>query len=124
MGKYEGDGASSKLGGVIQQQDNTYILTADEEVSRIIMQHKSDQVNGFTIEDLLAIALDRLDGYNAAVPDPNNACAILGIQQAILHLGKREHNRHRAGVKGTDLIIPKRERPVIVNKGKNKTAKK
>ena len=61
MGKYEGDGAPSKLGGVIQQQDNTYVLTADEEVSRILMQHKSDQVNGFTDEEIHAGGISLAD---------------------------------------------------------------
>lgn len=123
MSKYEDEGLASKLGGVIKYSDHAYTISDKDgnEQSTVILQHGNPVdpefgLNGFTIEDLLSVALDRLDGYNKAVPDPNNACAILGIQQALLHLNKREQNRHRAGVKGTDLIIPKRERPVIVQK--------
>lgn len=57
--------------------------------------------NGVTIEALLAISIDRLEGFQrGAYPCPQNAIAIEHLQQALAALHDRTKQRIERGVEG------------------------
>lgn len=57
--------------------------------------------NGVTIEALLAISIDRLEGFQrGAYPCPQNAVAIGHLQQALAVLHDRTKQRIERGVEG------------------------
>lgn len=86
-------------GGVIEvYSDGEYRLTTGEGESKLTattlqMQSGDPSVlglNGFTIEDLLNITIDRITAYNEAVPNVLNDGALVMIRQAKLNLKLRE----------------------------------
>lgn len=59
-------------------------------------------VNGVTIESLIAIAIDRLQGFqNGPLSDPRNASAIANFQAGLQYLKDRTADRVKRGVDGT-----------------------
>ena len=59
-------------------------------------------VNGVTIEALLAICIDRLQGFQSGqYPCRENALALTKIEEAMLWLHKRTHDRMNRGAEGT-----------------------
>lgn len=58
--------------------------------------------NGLQVEEVLGAALERLQGYNKAVPCRENSLAITHIEEAIMWLNKRTADREARGVEGTD----------------------
>lgn len=56
--------------------------------------------NGCTIEDVLAVALDRLRTVDVRLPCAENAVAIAHIEAAIAALSLRQSRRHYQGVQG------------------------
>lgn len=63
---------------------------------------KEEGVNGIHNEDLLAIVIDRLDGFQqGAYKCRENALALTKLQEALLWLGARTDGREKRGVEGT-----------------------
>jgi hypothetical protein len=66
---------------------------------------KESGVNGAHNEDLLAIVIDRLYGFqNSEFKCRENAIAITKIEEALLWLGKRTSDRESRGVEGTNAV--------------------
>ena len=58
--------------------------------------------NGVTIESLVAIVIDRLQGFqNGPLVDPRNANAIANFQAGLQYLKDRTADRIKRGVEGT-----------------------
>ncbi len=86
------------LGGLIEVRPHgNYRLVKSVEneakVADLQMQHGGTDPNGFTIEDLLNIVVDRINEYNDVIPDALNMGAITMIRQAQLNLKRREDLR-------------------------------
>lgn len=65
---------------------------------------KEAGVNGISNEALLAIVEDRLLGFQSGeFACPENATALIKIQEAMMWLQKRTHDRLRRGVEGTNV---------------------
>lgn len=85
-------------GGMVEvYSDGEYRMVGNDEnkatLASVQMQVGSPDVgglNGFTVEDLLNIALDRITEYNDRVPNILNDGAITMIRQAKLNLKLRE----------------------------------
>ena len=59
--------------------------------------------NGISIESLLAICLDRLEGFQSGKhPCCENAAALICLRDAMRHLHGRTRDRDRRDVEGTD----------------------
>lgn len=121
MSIYEVLGLRSHLGGVIKLTGTTYALYDQEDselpLSEIKLQKGNPNdpeigLNGFSVEDLIQIAEDRLRTLNGEVGDPNNNSAMLALNTALLHLKQRDRNRKRTGVSGTSEAIPETSRKV------------
>ena len=83
------------MGGLIEVRphgNHRLVASAEDstEIASLQMQHSGVEVNGFTIEDLLNIAIDRINEYNNVVPDALNDGAITMIRQAQFNLKRRE----------------------------------
>lgn len=92
-------------GGLIEvYSDGEYRLVTGEGESKATsasLQMQSGNpaevgLNGFTIEDLLNIAVDRITAYNEAVPHVLNDGALTMIRQAKLNLKLREDRQAKA----------------------------
>lgn len=65
---------------------------------------KENGVNGCHNEDLIAIVIDRLQGFQASeFSCRENAIAITKLEEALLWLNKRTADRVRRGVEGTSI---------------------
>lgn len=86
------------------------IMTADNEtvLTRVILQKgpiKENGVNGCHNEDLIAIVLDRLNGFQESpYKCRENACAITKLEEALMWLRKRTQDREDRLVEGTSNI--------------------
>lgn len=58
--------------------------------------------NGAYIEDLLIVALAKLEEYNKGMPSRENSLAITKIEEALLWLHYRKEERKYRGVYGTE----------------------
>jgi len=59
-------------------------------------------INGFTEEALIAIAIDRLRGYQKGPYScRENACAITHFEEGLMWLQNRSNDRERRGVEGS-----------------------
>lgn len=92
-------------GGIVEvYSDGEYRLVTGEGESKLTaaslqMQSGDPSVlglNGFTIEDLLNVAIDRITAYNEAVPHVLNDGALTMIRQAKLNLKLREDRQAKA----------------------------
>jgi hypothetical protein len=79
-----------------------------EVLSTIVFQNgpvKEAGINGIQNEDLLAIVIDRLQGFEKGPYDcVENKRALVDLYGALLHLQKRTKNREARGVEGTSAI--------------------
>ena len=92
-------------GGLIEvYSDGEYRLVTGEGESKATsasLQMQSGNpaevgLNGFTIEDLLNIAVDRITAYNEDLPSALNDGALVMIRQAKLNLKLREDRQAKA----------------------------
>ena len=66
---------------------------------------KESGINGCHNEDLIAIVIDRLKGFQSGnFPCRENAIAITKLEEALLWLNKRTNDRIARGVEGTNNI--------------------
>ena len=66
---------------------------------------KEAGVNGVMNEDLLAIIIDRLQGFQSGIYKcRENAIALTKIEEALMWLRKRTQDREDRGVEGTSTI--------------------
>ena len=66
---------------------------------------KENGVNGCHNEDLIAIVIDRLQGFQSGdFKCRENAIAITKLEEALLWLNKRTADRRKRGVEGTNII--------------------
>jgi len=76
--------------------------------SKIVFQKgpiKENGVNGCHNKDLIAIVLDRLQGFQETeFKCRENALAITKLEEALMWLNKRTQNRKKKGVEGTSKI--------------------
>lgn len=62
-------------------------------------------VNGVMNEDLIAMVIDRLQGFQEGpYKNRENAIAITKLEEALLWLRKRTMDRERRGVEGTSTV--------------------
>lgn len=110
----------SHLGGTIRVgESNEYDLVRqgvddDSIVAKIPMQkgfHEEVGVNGFTVEDVIDIAIHRIEVLNGFLESEDNLSAIVALRNAKLHLSNRERKRAKAGVFGTNEPLP--EKPKV-----------
>ena len=59
-------------------------------------------VNGCQIDDVIAWAKEKIEGFNAAFPCKENSVAITKLDEALLWLGKRKADREKRNVEGTN----------------------
>ena len=83
--------------------------TSDETSLIILFQNgpiwDSGSVNGITHEALLAVLIDRVEGFQSGPYKSNhNAEALAAIHLALHHLQARTHERIARGVEGTHQI--------------------
>lgn len=66
---------------------------------------KESGINGINNENLLAIVIDRLTGFQeGSFQCRENALALTRIQEALLWLEKRTKDREKRGVEGTTKV--------------------
>lgn len=66
---------------------------------------KENGVNGVTNEDLIAIVIARLEGFqNSDYRSRENACAITKLEEALMWLNKRTLDREARNVEGTNKV--------------------
>ena len=66
---------------------------------------KENGVNGCMNEDLIAIVIDRLQGFQSGdYKCRENAIALTKLEEALLWLRKRTMDRDRRGVEGTSVV--------------------
>lgn len=66
---------------------------------------KESGVNGVMNEDLIAMVIARLEGFqNSEFRCRENACAITKLEEALMWLKKRTISRENRGVEGTHTI--------------------
>ncbi len=66
---------------------------------------KESGVNGVMNEDLIAIVIDRLQGFQSGdYKCRENAIALTKLEEAILWLRKRTMDRERRNVEGTSIV--------------------
>ena len=65
---------------------------------------KENRVNGVMNEDLIAMVIDRLQGFqDGDYKCRENAIALTKLEEALLWLRKRTMDRERRGVEGTSI---------------------
>lgn len=82
-------------------------ITEDCIFAKVKFQHgaiKENGINGCQNEDLIAIVIDRLQGFQAGeFSCRENAIAITKLEEALLWLNKRTADRVKRGVEGTSI---------------------
>lgn len=91
----------------ISEEDNTFRVRPENMLAVIQIQHgpRSDEKSlpGVLDGDLLEIVRDRLTAFQAgAFACPENAMALVHVEEALLWLNKRVEDRVTRGVLGTD----------------------
>lgn len=77
------------------------------------VKENGDGVNGLTHEALLAVLIDRMQGFQAGpYACPENAAALNALRNAMTYLHERTQRREAAGIEGTMALDPadRRER--------------
>jgi hypothetical protein len=59
-------------------------------------------VNGCQVDDVVAWAKEKIEGFNAAFPCRENAIVVTKLDEALLWLGKRKADREKRNVEGTN----------------------
>lgn len=84
---------------------NTAAANPDIAFQNGPVKENGEGVNGVTHEALLAVLIDRLEGFQAGpYACPENARAILLLQDAMATLHTRTMKREARGVEGTHLV--------------------
>ena len=66
---------------------------------------KENAVNGVMNEDLIAIVIDRMEGFQSGkYACRENAIALTKLEESLLWLRKRTMDRERRGVEGTSAL--------------------
>lgn len=66
---------------------------------------KENGINGIHNEDLISIAIDRLESFqNSEYKCRENALAITKLEEAMMWLRKRTSDRENRGVEGTHIV--------------------
>lgn len=92
--------------------NHEYLISWTHEPSIIIQTVKfqngpvkENGVNGVMNEDLIAIVIDRLQGFQSGpYACRENAIALTKLEEALLWLNKRTADRDRRGVEGTSVV--------------------
>jgi hypothetical protein len=83
-----------------------YIIRAGDEFGRLEFQRGGileAGINGITNESLLAVVIDRLEGFQSGnFACRENAIALTRIQEALMWLNKRTADRLARGVEGKE----------------------
>lgn len=58
-------------------------------------------VNGCQIDDVIAWAKEKIEGFNATFPCRENAVVITKLDEALMWSAKRKTDREKRGVEGT-----------------------
>jgi hypothetical protein len=61
-------------------------------------------VNGAQVDDVLAVCLEKIKGFNANFACTENTYAIQHIQEALFWLRERKENREKRGVEGFNRL--------------------
>jgi len=84
------------------------VVADDKVVASVSFQNgpiKESGVNGCHQEDLLAIVIDRLQGFQSGeFACRENALALTKCEEALMWLRKRTNDRIARGVEGTNVI--------------------
>jgi len=98
----KGAGNANHQYEVIPANENGFVL------GKIAFQNgpiKENGVNGIANEDLIAIVIDRLQGFQAGdYKCRDNAVAITKLEEALMWLRKRTNEREARGVEGTNKV--------------------
>jgi len=91
--------------------ESTAFETIDDEKRRLATIHfqegaiKESGINGVMNEDLLAMVIDRLQGFQSdKFACRENAIALTKLEEALMWLRKRTDDRERRNVEGTHNI--------------------
>jgi hypothetical protein len=79
---------------------------ADQEVLRVQFQMggtADNPRNGVFIEDLIIVAISKLESYQAKFPCRENALAITKLEESLQWLTSRKADREARGVYGKDI---------------------
>lgn len=94
-------------GGACHEYEVNSVLEKREFFARVSFQNgpiKENGVNGCHQEDLLAIVIDRLQGFQAGeYACRENAIALTKLEEAMMWLNKRTTDRQNRGVEGTSV---------------------
>lgn len=114
---YVSNDTTTTIFTVKSEDDNKYFINRtvesencdfNEHLVEISFQNgpiKENGVNGCQNEDLIAIIIDRLEGFqNTEFKCRENAIAITKLEEALMWLEKRTANRIARGVEGTNKI--------------------
>ena len=86
---------------VFRKEDETKLCDIDFQEGAI----KEFGVNGVMNEDLIAMVITRLEGFqNSDFCCRENACAITKLEEALMWLRKRTIGRENRGVEGTHTV--------------------
>ena len=103
-----GPGGANHVYEVKRKIDKTKTGQTIEVLSTIVFQKgpiKESGINGIHNEDLLAIVIDRLQGFEKGpYTCKHNGRALVDLYGALLHLQKRTKERKKRGVEGTSAI--------------------
>ena len=67
------------------------------------MNEDGSHENGTTLEEVIKVCLERLDGFQLKFPCKQNACAITHLQEALMWLKARTEDRISRGVEGKHI---------------------
>ncbi len=86
---------------VYRKEDTTKLCDIDFQEGAI----KESGVNGVMNEDLIAMVITRLEGFqNSEFRCRENACAVTKLEEALMWLRKRTVGRENRGVEGTHTV--------------------
>ncbi len=94
-------GANHKYSVSTTQEPSTILCSVDFQNGPI----KEAGVNGVMNEDLIAIVIDRMQGFQSGqYKCLDNAVALTKLEEALMWLRKRTQDREDRGVEGTSTI--------------------
>lgn len=104
----KGAGGANHVYDVREVMPEDATASKDEIFAKVKFQDgaiKENGINGCHNEDLIAIVIDRLQGFqNGHFACRENAIAITKLEEALLWLNKRTADRIRRGVEGTSVL--------------------
>ncbi len=95
-------------GGACHEYDVVQSVNADVILGAIRFQLgpiKENGVNGVMNEDLIAIVIDRMEGFQSGdYACHDNEMAKIKLEEALVWLRKRTNDREDRGVEGTSIV--------------------